>query len=181
MPTFVVPSDVIDTGLLSLASPLWATGGLAMSGVFLMMARLNANSIVGEISLIEKVETTSTTTAASAPPQQQHRHPKNLLIKTHNFLGMIENEGKIYEPWNGAAGASISEYKESKNMITYLPKSDTPTYHRIIDTLNGDVKDKVKLLNALERCRANTPGVLESTTHRHLNKNRSSGAKRDMA
>lgn len=188
LPTFVIPNDVIDAGLLSLGSPFWAAGGLAMSGILLMMAKLNANAIVGEVVLVEHHLVDQGLKQPHRHRQKLfHHHPshKNLLIKTHNFFGILEQNGTIYEPWNAANGSSITEYNETKDMITYKPVSDTPTYHRIIDTVNGTVIDKSRLIESLEQCRANTilthANQLNGNKGHALNKNRSSAMKRSVS
>jgi hypothetical protein len=127
-----VPSNISE-GLVfwSMSSPVWSFAGLSLSGVFMLMTNILANSTVGRVEVQET----------------------QLLVKSFDYFGNIDQFGRKYKYWSAQEGASVASVNNSTDMITFLPAGDSfGTFYRVIDTKKGNVADKSELIAALGRC-----------------------------
>jgi len=149
-----LPNEVVEglssaSGLpayFDISAPVMSAVGMGLSALFLVMANMNASCVVRRIELVEN--------------DRKDAAKRRLAVASHSFFGGVGNK-VVLEPWNVVAGGSVASFNESPGLITFLPAGNSRTiFHRVIDTENGELKDRETLLQALEVCKANTSSGL---------------------
>ena len=137
-PSFL-PEPAEASNLMTISSHTWCLAGLGLSGLFVLFARIRAESTVRQVDLL-------------ANPFQKNGPPV-VRVQGHALLGGPEaGGGTVLQPWNAATGGGAAAFQEHEGMVTILPVGNAlTTFHRILDTNAGTLHDKDALLAALAR------------------------------
>jgi hypothetical protein len=162
LPGFAVPPEVLELGFMDVGSPVFACGGLALSGLFLAMAKINAGSVVAKVVV--------------DPPPPGRAVPGTLRVHTHAFFGAVDPTGVPVEAFPGAppllatgGGTTTTGGGEgsavgftnmslikvvkfnagSAGMVTFLPEGSQ--VHMVVDSAKGKLTDRDALVSALAR------------------------------
>jgi hypothetical protein len=137
-PSFL-PEPAEASNLMTISSHTWCLAGLGLSGLFVLFARIRAESTVRQVDLL--------------PNPYQKNGPPVVRVCGHALLGGPEaGGGTVLQPWNAATGGGAASFQEHEGMVTILPNGNAlTTFHRILDTNAGTLHDKGALLLALAR------------------------------